>query len=82
VSPAGVQHGSTAAFSEGILTRGILLDLAEGGPLPEGYAVTADDLEAAERREGVLVESGDALVVRCGWEFTPDPDRPSPGISA
>lgn len=81
VSPAGVHHGSSAAFSEGIVTRGVLLDLAGDGPLPEGHAVTAEDLERAERRENVRVESGDAVVVRCGWEFTPDPERPSPGIS-
>ncbi|WP_326569388.1 cyclase family protein [Amycolatopsis rhabdoformis] len=81
VTPAGVHHGSSAAFSEGIVTRGVLLDLAEAGPLPEGHAVTAADLEAAERNHGVRVESGDALVVRCGWEFTPDPARASPGLS-
>jgi len=81
VSPAGVHQGSTAAFGEGILTRGILLDLGGDGPFPEDRAVTADDLEAAERREGVRVESGDALVLRGGWGFTPDPGRPSLGVS-
>lgn len=81
VAPDGIHHSSTAAFGEGIVTRGILLDLAGDGPVPEDRAVTADDLEAAERREGVRVESGDALVVRGGWGFTPDPDRPSLGIS-
>ncbi|MEV0073477.1 cyclase family protein [Amycolatopsis sp. NPDC050768] len=81
VTPAGVRRGSSAAFSEGIVTRGVLLDLAGDGPLPEGHAVTAEDLEAAELRDDVRVESGDALVVRCGWEFTPDPARSSPGLS-
>jgi kynurenine formamidase len=81
VTPAGVHHGSTAAFSEGVVTRGVLLDLTGDGPLPEGYAVTAHDLESAEHRENVRVEPGDALVVRCGWEFTPDPGRSSPGMS-
>ena len=81
VTPAGVHQSSTTAFGEGIVTRGILLDLARDGRLPEDRAVTADDLEAAERREGVRVESGDALVVRGGWAFTPDPERPSLGIS-
>ncbi|MFI5611440.1 cyclase family protein [Amycolatopsis sp. NPDC051903] len=81
VTPAGVHHGSSAAFSTGIVTRGVLLDLAGEGPLPEGHAVTARDLEGAEEHAGVRVESGDALVVRCGWEFTPDPARSSPGLS-
>lgn len=81
VTPAGARHGSTAAYAAGIATRGILLDLAADGPLPSGHAVTARDFEAAEERQGVRLESGDALVVRCGWPMTPDPDRPMPGMS-
>ncbi|WP_211262212.1 cyclase family protein [Nitriliruptor alkaliphilus] len=81
VTPGGVHHGSTVAFGEGIVTRGVLLDLAADGPLAEGHGVTATDLEEAERRQGVRVEEGDALVVRCGWDFTPDPTKRSPGMS-
>lgn len=79
VSPAGVKHASTTTFAAGVVTRGVLLDLAAHGPLPAGYAVTARDLDAAEEREGVTVEAGDALVVRFGWAATPDP--PMPGMS-
>ncbi|MFE2499874.1 cyclase family protein [Streptomyces scopuliridis] len=81
VTPAGVQHCSTTAFASGIVTRGVLLDLAVNGPLPSGYAVTSRDFDAAEERQGVRLESGDALVVRCGWPMTPDPARPMPGMS-
>ncbi|WP_269857613.1 cyclase family protein [Streptomyces sp. RPT161] len=81
VTPVGVRHGSTTAFAAGITTRGVLLDLAVDGPLTSGYAVTSRDFEAAEERQGVRLESGDALVVRCGWSMTPDPDRPMPGMS-
>ncbi|MGC8920745.1 cyclase family protein [Streptomyces sp. PG2] len=81
VTPTGAQHGSTTAFADGFATRGVLLDLAADGPLPSGHAVTARDLEAAEEREGVTLEPGDALVVRFGWPMTPDPTRPMPGIS-
>ena len=81
VTPAGARHGSTTAFASGIVTRGILLDLAADGPLPSGHAVTGRDLDAAEERQGVRLESGDALVVRCGWTETHDPDRPMPGMS-
>jgi hypothetical protein len=28
VTPTGVRHGSTTAFADGVLTRGVLLDLA------------------------------------------------------
>ncbi|NEA64503.1 cyclase family protein [Streptomyces sp. SID12488] len=81
ITPAGVKFGSSTGFSAGIVTRGVLLDLAVDGPLPEGYAVTGEDLEGAEKRQGVHVESGDALVVRMDWEFGPNPEVSQPGIS-
>jgi kynurenine formamidase len=81
VTPAGARHGSTSAYAEGILTRGVLLDLALDGPLPPAYAVTSADLDAAEEHQEVRLESGDALVVRCGATMTPRPERPLPGIS-
>jgi kynurenine formamidase len=70
-----------AAFAEGIVTWGVLLDLAADGPLAPAYPVTAADLDAAEKRQGVRLESGDALVVRCGWIMTSAPERPLPGIT-
>ncbi|MEV0848003.1 cyclase family protein [Streptomyces sp. NPDC049954] len=81
LSPAGAVHGSTTAFAAGIVTRGVLLDLAPGTALEPGHAITARDLEAAEERQGVRLESGDALVVRSGWIGGPQPDREMPGIS-
>jgi kynurenine formamidase len=81
VTPAGVTHGSTTAFAAGIVTRGVLLDLAVDGSLPPAYAVTSQDFEQAEQRQGVEVGSGDALVLRLGWPSTPVPGTPTPGIS-
>ncbi|MEU7043653.1 cyclase family protein [Streptomyces varsoviensis] len=81
VTPAGARHGSTTAFASGIVTRGVLLDLAADGPLPGGHPVTGRDLDAAEERHGVRLKSGDALVIRCGWTETHDPERPMPGMS-
>lgn len=81
VTANGVTHGSTGAFAAGIVTRGVLLDLAVDGPLPPAYAVTSQDFERAERRQGVEVGSGDALVIRLGWPSTPVPGTPTPGIS-
>ncbi|MDR7320356.1 MULTISPECIES: cyclase family protein [Catenuloplanes] len=80
--PAGVRHGAADAFGDGILTRGVLLDLAPGGALPEHHAVTADDLDAAARRGGVEVRSGDALIVRGGWERATAGDRDLPGMTS
>jgi kynurenine formamidase len=78
VTPAGVTHGSTTAFAAGVVTRGVLLDLAADGPVTGG-PVAGADLDAAEEREGVTLESGDALVVRGGRTVKDDP--PVPGIS-
>ncbi|MGI5499214.1 cyclase family protein [Lentzea sp. CA-135723] len=80
--PGGVTHGAADVFAGGIVTRGVLLDLAPGGRLPGGYPVTADDLEAAAARAGVVVESGDALVVRAGWDRVADHGRPLPGMTS
>lgn len=81
VTPAGVTHGSTTAFAAGIVTRGVLFDLAVDGPLPAGHAVTSHDFEQAEKRQGVEVGSGNALVVRTGWTSRNIPGTRSPGIS-
>jgi kynurenine formamidase len=53
----------------GIQTRGVLLDVARVrgiDALPFDYAVTPEDLEAAEAAEGVQVGEGDVLLVRTG----------------
>ena len=67
-----VRQGSTSAFADGITTRGVLLDLAPGGRLAADHLVTSQDLEAAEQRAGIRVESGDALIVRGGWAVHTD----------
>ncbi len=54
----------------GIVTRGVLLDVAriKGRPwLDAGEFVYIDDLEAAEEAQGVRLEEGDALMLRLGW---------------
>lgn len=67
-----VRQGSSTAFAAGISTRGVLLDLAPGNRLPAEHRVTGGDLDAAEQRAEVRVESGDALFVRAGWTVHTD----------
>ena len=62
-----IRQGSTAAFTPGIVTRGVFLDLAPEGKLDAGAWVTGADLDAAAERGNVRLESGDALVLRGGW---------------
>lgn len=54
---------------EGIVTRGVLLDIPPLHGLrrlPPDHAITPDELRAAEERQQVAVGSGDALLVRTG----------------
>ncbi|MEU9791824.1 cyclase family protein [Streptomyces sparsogenes] len=73
--PAGsvTAHGR-AAFSgidkaRHIVSRGVLLDVARArglDRLPDGHAVTPEDLEAAEALARTTVRSGDIVLVRTG----------------
>jgi kynurenine formamidase len=74
-------RGSTTSFADGIVTRGVLLDLAPGGRVESGSTVSREDLEAAEERSGVTVASGDALVVRGGWTVHEHIGQPLPAMS-
>lgn len=54
----------------GIVTRGVLLDVAavKGVEMLEaGYEITVADLEAAMQRQGVTISSGDAVLIHTGW---------------
>jgi kynurenine formamidase len=68
-SREGAQSHSIEVASEGIVSRGVLLDITrvKGTPwMAVDDPVMPDDLEAAERLEDVLVEEGDILLVRTG----------------
>src|SRR5262249_7523976 len=57
------------AMKNGIMTRGVLIDIPRLKGLPflePGTAIYTEDLEAWERRAGVKVTSGDAVLVRTG----------------
>ncbi|MCW3820935.1 cyclase family protein, partial [Micromonospora sp. DR5-3] len=56
--------------ANGIITRGVLLDIARVRDVPwlePGQGVFPEDLEEAERRQGVRVRSGDAVLLRTGY---------------
>ncbi len=65
----GVGFGSVEAAGQGIVTRGVLLDVprARGtDALPLGTAITPEDLARCENAEGVTVRASDALLIRTG----------------
>jgi len=52
------------------VTRGVVLNIAklEGvDQLKEGFVVTPDHLEAAEKAQGVTVQAGDVVLLHTGW---------------
>jgi kynurenine formamidase len=77
---------------EGIVTRGVLLDMAgfRGVDVMEATDyITLDDVLGCCEREGVTIERGDAVLFRTGWPamFFDDPDvysglQPGVGSSA
>jgi kynurenine formamidase len=57
------------AVKDGLVGRGVLLDVPRLRGIPwlePGEHVFREDLEAAEREQGVTVEKGDILLVRTG----------------
>jgi hypothetical protein len=74
VTPDGIHHGSIMAMADGLLTRGVLLDVAAVRgleSLPAGTGVSAEDVQEAERRSGTQVRSGDAIFIRTGMDLIP-----------
>jgi kynurenine formamidase len=69
VTAKGCAKLGVSAFKDGLLTRGVLIDLpAFRGVayLEPGTAIHAAELEAWEKKTKVRVSSGDAVVIRTG----------------
>ncbi|MCL6640323.1 MAG: cyclase family protein, partial [Candidatus Rokubacteria bacterium] len=68
-SREGAQVEAVDLLRDGVVSRGVLLDVAavRGRWLGAGEGVMPEDLEAAERAQGVQVEEGDILLVRTGY---------------
>lgn len=65
----GAKKNSIYSAHNGIVTRGILIDIPalKGVPyLDPGTRIFGDDLEAWEKRAGVKVAAGDAVFIRTG----------------
>lgn len=69
VTSVGATRNSVLTLADGIVGRGVLLDVpgALGRPyLDADHAITPDQLDAAERAHGVTVGSGDILLICTG----------------
>jgi kynurenine formamidase len=71
VSSAGAARDAIEVAKDGIVGRGVLLDVprARGVPwLEPGEHAFREDLEAAEREQAVTVRAGDILLIRMGHQ--------------
>ena len=82
----GAEHHAVTALGDGIVTRGVLLDIPalDGRPwLDPGEGVFPEHLEGAEERQGVHVATGDIVLLRTGkgrrLREETDPPRSSGG---
>ena len=69
VTSRGAAAGAISLLRDGLVGRGVLLDIPRLRGvrwLEPGDHVFPDDLDAAERAQGVSVEAGDILLVRTG----------------
>lgn len=69
VTPEGCAKLAIANFKQGIVTRGVLIDIArlKGVKyLEPGTPIYPEDIEAWEKRAGIKVGPGDVLLVRNG----------------
>ncbi len=75
-SRLGIEH----LAQPGIMSRGVLLDvlkLKKADRLPDDYAITVDDLNAACAAQGVTMAAGDIVLIRTGHiqRFTVERNR-------
>ncbi|MFG1905583.1 cyclase family protein [Kribbella sp. NPDC048928] len=79
----GSAWGAVTAAADGIVTRGVLLDIATVRDVPwlePGEGVFPEDLEEAERHQDVRVRPGDAVLLRTGYGRARHESGPAGGI--
>jgi kynurenine formamidase len=68
----GSRWGDIAQWADGIVTRGVLIDIPRlrgGECVTYDKPVTAEDLRTAVERQNVEVRPGDALLIYCGRDM-------------
>lgn len=68
-APTGLTKFGTESLPP-VVTRGVMLDIAAlrgVAMMQEGDAITADDIRAAEAKQGVTIREGDVVLLNTGW---------------
>ena len=81
VTEDGAGKNSIINFKNGIITRGVLMDMARHKGvdyLEPGTAIYPEDLDAWEKKAGVKVGAGDVMIVRTGRWARRDAKGPWP----
>lgn len=81
VTEDGAAKNSIINYKNGIITRGVLMDMARHKGvdyLEPGTAIYPEDLEAWEKKAGVRVGAGDVMIVRSGRWARRDAKGPWP----
>ena len=79
VNTQGAHFGDITAWSGGIITKGVLIDVPRHRGEPHVQAdqpVHGWELEEIAEAQGLTVEPGDALLVHSGWEAYNEAGRP------
>jgi len=92
VTPVGAKAGAVDAWANGIMTRGVLIDIPRFRGEPHvtiERPVRGWEIEAAAEKQGTPLEPGDAVVVYSGRQsfYAANPERvpgvhPQPGLHA
>lgn len=70
ITPEGALKNGIHNARNKIVTRGVLIDLAQHKKLeylPAGYVITPKDIMETARIQGVTFRQGDILLIRTGW---------------
>jgi kynurenine formamidase len=79
VTMAGAAYCGLEVASHGIISRGVLLDIAalhDQRWLPGRFNISGEDLAAAEAAAGVTVRKGDIVLIRTGQALRREVDGP------
>lgn len=91
IDEKGAKHGAVTNLNPGVVSRGVLIDVANFKKvdwLEKGYAISPEELEEVIKFQNVEIKSGDVLLFRTGWRnrYTHDFDKAAfkagePGLS-